>query len=752
MQNYIQEDSMVIDKIVYEVKSQGIFDQFRKECIADVDTKPAYQNLRQRVEGSVSGFLNKQKWSPDMNKNHVREMLRKNIYESGFLETGVERIVDQVVNPKINSIFLPKVSELVYKFFGIRHPTEEKKDSQPSQSETLLPTDLEAVSPESDKHSELGNIEDQTLDDSKIDEDESPPFEPLEEQGAYVAPEETSIDSHMSGFSGLISHDSNGHEISKPAANETSNQESITSKQSSDRLSIVMSDDNDTKMEIDEPKIEKNKNKDDKEKKSKDDKNKDEKSHRSRHDSRSDKREKDRKDSKDYKHRDHDKSKDRKDSSSKNGKSDKDKEKEKSKSHSSSSHRHSSSSHRSHKDSSSSSRSKSKVSSSSSKESSKDKYKDDKKKDSKRHHSSSSSSDKHKKDNHHSSHHSKTSSSRSKDKKDSKNKDKKDCESDTKKRSDRRSTDRDSNDGHSSLKSTSSSFESFSSNVQSSQQEKKSSNNTNSGDSGNSDMVDEVSSAVNLDEEISISSGEIKLFKPKFASNFQEAKRLMKIRKKLAEIEKERNNHKLFEPKSGEKPIKTLLESPPLPSVNVSAASWDALEAKLNETIAKENCYVDESSYGSDVDEKDVNDKKNEMNDEVYYLKTDDSPKTKRYRDFLSNYLGKIEKGCCDKTKINLRSENLKRKLDANSDIKNNNKKFSIEVHENFSLPLSPAESDNSIDKKSDISEASIYDKAKRTIKATSNSKNRYSSEDLYKPRLSFSSSRRRMKKNAGID
>jgi len=32
-------DTRLIDHIVGEVKSQGIFDQFRKECIADVDTK-----------------------------------------------------------------------------------------------------------------------------------------------------------------------------------------------------------------------------------------------------------------------------------------------------------------------------------------------------------------------------------------------------------------------------------------------------------------------------------------------------------------------------------------------------------------------------------------------------------------------------------------------------------------------------------------------------------------------------------------
>lgn len=71
----------LVDKIVLEVKSQGLFDRFRKECIAYCDTKPAYQNLRQRVESSVATFLKDQKWSPEFNRNHLREKLRKYITE-----------------------------------------------------------------------------------------------------------------------------------------------------------------------------------------------------------------------------------------------------------------------------------------------------------------------------------------------------------------------------------------------------------------------------------------------------------------------------------------------------------------------------------------------------------------------------------------------------------------------------------------------------------------------------------------------
>lgn len=68
-------------RLFVAVKSHGVFDEFRRECMADVDTKPAYQNLRHRVETSVQAFLDQQKWTPEMNKNQLREKLRKYINE-----------------------------------------------------------------------------------------------------------------------------------------------------------------------------------------------------------------------------------------------------------------------------------------------------------------------------------------------------------------------------------------------------------------------------------------------------------------------------------------------------------------------------------------------------------------------------------------------------------------------------------------------------------------------------------------------
>ncbi|KAK2589292.1 hypothetical protein KPH14_007844 [Odynerus spinipes] len=166
-------DPRLVDHIVGEVKSQGIFDQFRKECIADVDTKPAYQNLRTRVEGSVNSFLDKQLWEPELNKNQLRETLRKHIHEAPYLDAGVERIVDQVVNPKIYSVFMPQIEDVVYKFLGIERPKIKEKVSGCGLKD-LLPKDLDPVSPESDKNSlkdvSLESID--AIDDLDVKQDE----------------------------------------------------------------------------------------------------------------------------------------------------------------------------------------------------------------------------------------------------------------------------------------------------------------------------------------------------------------------------------------------------------------------------------------------------------------------------------------------------------------------------------------------------------------------------------------------------
>ncbi|XP_055551153.1 biorientation of chromosomes in cell division protein 1-like 1 [Wyeomyia smithii] len=228
----LADDPSFIDAIVHEVKSQGLFDQFRKECLADVDTKPAYQNLRQRVETSVGKFLSQQNWTDNIrHKNQLREKLRKNIIDSGFLETGVERIVDQVVNPKISTVFHPKVEEIVYNYLGIEKPKPTINGTGLDVQTNFLPEDLEAVSPDSDKKSsstssdmqitmEQPTIEPE-LNESKeiVDDFESPAFEPLQVRPPSQTKQESS-DSNNTAISGLTSQESVDDDNPIPVVNE----------------------------------------------------------------------------------------------------------------------------------------------------------------------------------------------------------------------------------------------------------------------------------------------------------------------------------------------------------------------------------------------------------------------------------------------------------------------------------------------------------------------------------------------------
>lgn len=68
------------------------------------------------------------------------------------MDAGVERIVDQVVNPKVYSVFMPQIEDVVYKFLGVERPKAKERNGACGLKD-LLPKDLDPVSPESDKNS-----------------------------------------------------------------------------------------------------------------------------------------------------------------------------------------------------------------------------------------------------------------------------------------------------------------------------------------------------------------------------------------------------------------------------------------------------------------------------------------------------------------------------------------------------------------------------------------------------------------------
>ncbi|NXO01048.1 BD1L1 protein, partial [Rhinopomastus cyanomelas] len=98
---------------------------------------PAYQNLRQRVDNFVSNHLATHTWSPHLNKNQLRNNIRQQVLKSGMLESGIDRIISQVVDPKINHTFRPQVEKAVHEFLAtLNHREEAGPSTAPSEEKT----------------------------------------------------------------------------------------------------------------------------------------------------------------------------------------------------------------------------------------------------------------------------------------------------------------------------------------------------------------------------------------------------------------------------------------------------------------------------------------------------------------------------------------------------------------------------------------------------------------------------------------
>ncbi|NXF09946.1 BD1L1 protein, partial [Smithornis capensis] len=108
---------------------------------------PAYQNLRQRVDNFVSNHLATHTWSPHLNKNQLRNNIRQQVLKSGMLESGIDRIISQVVDPKINHTFRPQVEKAVHEFLAtLNHKEEAGPSTAPNEEKSDASVTVQGVS------------------------------------------------------------------------------------------------------------------------------------------------------------------------------------------------------------------------------------------------------------------------------------------------------------------------------------------------------------------------------------------------------------------------------------------------------------------------------------------------------------------------------------------------------------------------------------------------------------------------------
>lgn len=110
-----------------------------------------------------------------------------------------------------------KVEEILYQYVGIAKPVKEKIASEALEIDTdhLMPTDLEQVSPDSDKKSSLSDMlldesQGEQVEEEVVDDDdfESPAFEPIE-----VIKADKNENSNLSSISGLTSQGSSEEKV-----------------------------------------------------------------------------------------------------------------------------------------------------------------------------------------------------------------------------------------------------------------------------------------------------------------------------------------------------------------------------------------------------------------------------------------------------------------------------------------------------------------------------------------------------------
>lgn len=71
-------------------------------------------------------------------QNQLRNGLRQSVVQSGMLEAGVDRIISQVVDPKLNHIFRPQIERAIHEFLAAQKKKPCQHRLQSLKARTLL--------------------------------------------------------------------------------------------------------------------------------------------------------------------------------------------------------------------------------------------------------------------------------------------------------------------------------------------------------------------------------------------------------------------------------------------------------------------------------------------------------------------------------------------------------------------------------------------------------------------------------------
>uniref|UniRef100_A0A8D2ZN35 Stanniocalcin n=1 Tax=Scophthalmus maximus TaxID=52904 RepID=A0A8D2ZN35_SCOMX len=143
-------DPQLIGMIVEHLKNRGLFDEKSFNASGNIVHipvpcrwhQPAYQNLRQKVDNYVTSHLSTQDWNPSNNKNQMRNGLRQSVVQSGMLESGVDRIITQVVDPKMNHTFRPHIETAIHDFLS----GDRREESTSTSNSPVMPRSCCSVS------------------------------------------------------------------------------------------------------------------------------------------------------------------------------------------------------------------------------------------------------------------------------------------------------------------------------------------------------------------------------------------------------------------------------------------------------------------------------------------------------------------------------------------------------------------------------------------------------------------------------